>query len=63
MTDAETVETAALQATIARQREALETIAGYPLPTFEVDGRGPMVPFENADYLRTMATDALQPEE
>lgn len=52
----------ALRATLARQREALDTIAGYPLPTFDVEGRGPMVPFVNADYLRTVAKDALQEE-
>lgn len=59
MTPVEEAQTAALQAMIERQREALKNIAGYQLPTFNIEGRGPMVPLENVDYLRTMAAEAL----
>jgi hypothetical protein len=39
--------------------DALRTIAAYPLPSFG-DADRPMVPLHNADYLRTLAKDALQ---
>ena len=38
--------------------EALHNIASYSLPVYQHDGKK-MVPLENADYLRTMAKEAL----
>ena len=52
--------------TRAQLLEALETIVSYPLPVFTVERGGtpePMVPFENADYLKQLAKEALHPED
>lgn len=39
-------------------RDALDNIASYPLPVYTYDGKQ-YVPLDNADWLRTVAKEAL----
>ena len=45
-----------------KQREALEEIANYIIPSYPIEGHGAMVPLEKVIYLRCLAREALKPK-
>jgi hypothetical protein len=42
-----------------KQREVLEEIAQYVIPSYPIEGYGAMVPLEKVIYLRCLAREAL----